>query len=220
MLRAFRLFGLVFLFAGSAFGQLPESPFRSADPVALSLDGNAWTLNFAYIPPRIAMVETPDKGKRKVWYMPYYVYNKTGAPRDFTPKFELVTKDPEGLAMNSLDEAQPSVVEALAKIEDETGKLNYKTSVGISRAKIAVALPNTYPQSQAVYGIAVWFDVPEKANPNNFSIYVTGLSDGLAKKEVEEKGETNVVLSVKTLRLDFKRPVATTKDKTDDIMKF
>lgn len=128
-----------------------------------------------------------------------------------------MTKDPDGVVMSSLDEAQPSVVDELRKIEDPLGKYNFHTSVSIAKEKIPVALPDTYPQSQAVYGMAVWLDVPEKANPNLFSVYVTGLSDGLARKEVEEKGQVNVVISKKTLQLDFKRPVASEKFKSDDI---
>lgn len=208
----------VLLAVGPASAQLPASPYRSVDPVALSLDGQAWTLNFAYITPRITKVKTPDKGERTVWYMPYYVYNKTGAPRTFVPEFELVTKDADAeVVMSSLDESQPSVVDALRKIEDPLGKYNFHTSVSIAKEKIPVALPDTYPQSQAVYGIAVWLDVPAKANPNKFSVYITGLSDGLAKKEVEEKGQVNVVISKKTLQLDFNRPVAAKESKTDDI---
>jgi len=202
-----------------AVAQVPESPFRNVDAATLPLDRNVWTLHFAYMPPKIATVETPDKGKRTVWYMPYYVYNKSGSPRTIVPEFELVTKDPDGPLMSSLDESQPSVVEALAKIEDPGSKLNYRTSVSISKEKIPVALPDTYPQSQAVHGIAVWLDVPAKANPNNFSIYVTGLSDGLAKKEQEDPktGDTKIIISRKTLRLDFKRPIGSSENRTDDI---
>jgi hypothetical protein len=176
-------------------------------------------LNFAYITPRITVLDTPDKGKRIVWYMPYYVYNKTGQPQSIAPLFELVTKDPDGVAMSSLDESQPWVVEALKKIEDPSGKLNYQTSVSISKGTIPVAKPDAYPQSQAVHGIAVWLDVPEKANPNNFSVYVSGLSNGLAKKEIVDRagGETKVMVSRKTLRLDFRRPVASTTNRIDDI---
>ncbi len=220
-----RTFALAAVFAlvgvgltvGAASAQLPKSQFRSVDPVALSLDGQAWTLHFAYITPRIARVKTPDKGERTVWYMPYYVYNKTGAPRQFVPEFELVTKDPDGVVMNSLDESQPSVVEAIRKVEDPENVRKYKTTVSIAEKKIPVALPDTYPESQAVYGIAVWLDVPEKANPHNFSVYVTGLSDGLAKKEIDDKGVTKVVVSRKTLQIDFKRPAASKTDRTDDI---
>jgi hypothetical protein len=201
----------------AAHAQLPKSPFRPVDPVSLSLDGQAYTLNFAYITPRITKIKTPDKGERTVWYMPFYVLNKTGAPRQFVPEFELVSKDPDGPVFNSLDESQPSVVEAIARIEDPDNVRKYKTTVAIGKEKIPVALPDTYPESQAVYGIAVWLDVPEKVNPNNFSVYVTGLSDGLAKKEVEDKGQTNVVISRKTLQLDFKRPSASRTDKADDI---
>jgi hypothetical protein len=213
---------------GGASAQLPPSAFRNVEPTQLGLDalnrGGVWTLHFAYMPPRIATIDTPDKGKRTVWYMPYYVYNKTGLPRPIVPKFELVTKDPDGVAMSSLDELQPSVVEALRDIEDPkrtdgTRRFNYQTSVSISSKAIPVAKPDTYPQSQAVHGIAVWLDVPEKANPNNFSVYVDGLSNGLAKKELvdKDKGETRVVVSRKTLRIDFRRPVAAKSDRTDDI---
>ena len=209
--------------AGPVAAQLPDSPFRSVDPIDLSLDSlnrdGVWTLHFAYMTPRITTVDVPGKGKRTVWYMPYYVYNKTGQPRTIYPEFELVTKDPDGVLMSSLDEPQPSVVDQIKKIEDPLGKLDYLTTISISKLKIPVAKPDTYPQSQAVHGIAVWLDVPEKANPNNFSVYVTGLSDGLAKKEVEdkEKGETKVMVSKKTLRIDFRRPVATSANRADDI---
>jgi hypothetical protein len=216
-----RLAALAVLHAGlaasPAVAQLPKSQFRPVDPVALSLDGQAYTLHFGYITPRITKVKTPDKGERTVWYMPFYVLNKTGAPRDLVPEFELVTKDPEGVVMNSLDESQPSVVDALRRLEDPQNVRNYKTTVSIGREKIPVAKDLTYPESQAVYGIAVWLDVPEKANPNHFSVYVSGLSDGLAKKEFDDKGETKVVFSRKTLQLDFKRPSASKTDRADDI---
>ena len=67
--------GLAFA-PGAAQAQLPDAPFRYVDPLKLSLDrGGVWTLNFAYLPPRIATVEVPGKGKSTVWYMVYYVYN-------------------------------------------------------------------------------------------------------------------------------------------------
>jgi hypothetical protein len=206
-----------------AAAQLPDSPFRNVDPIALSLDslnkGGVWTLNFAYVAPRIITVDVPNQGKKTVWYMPYYVYNKTGQPRTIFPEFELVTKDPDGVLMSSLDEPHPGIVDEIKKIEDQFEKLDYLTTISISKRKIPVAKPDTYPQSQAVHGIAVWLDVPAKSNPNNFSIYVTGLSDGLAKKEVEDKakGETKVLVSKKTLKIDLRRPVATSDNRTDDI---
>ena len=209
--------------AGPASAQLPESPFRNVDPISLSLDslnrGGVWTLNFAYMTPRIITLDVPGKGKQTVWYMPFYVYNKTGQPRTIFPEFELVTKDPDGVLMSSLDEPHPSVVDAIKEIEDPHKKLDYLTTISISKLKIPVAKPDTYPQSQAIHGIAVWLDVPAKANPNNFSVYVTGLSDGLAKKEMEDKakGETRVLVSKKTLKLDFRRPVSASVSRTDDI---
>ncbi len=209
--------GLALAGVPAASAQLPKSQYRTVDPVALSLDGQAYTLNFAYITPRITRVKTPDKGERTVWYMPFYVLNKTGAPRQFMPKFELVPKDPDGVVMNSLDESQPFVVDAIRKIEDPEDVRKYKTTVAIGQKKIPVALDATYPESQAVFGIAVWLDAPEKANPNHFSVYVTGLSDGLAKKEIEDKGQTKVIISEKSLQLDFKRPSASRTDRADDI---
>ncbi len=198
--------------------QLPDSGFRNVDAITLPLDRDVWTLDFAYMPPKIISLDTPT-GKKVVWYMPYYIYNQSGAPRTVVPEFELVTKDPEGLFMSSLDEAQPSVVDLLKKIEDPLGTLDFQTSVSISKLKIPEAKPDTYPQSQAVHGIAVWLDVPAKANPNNFSIYVTGLSDGLAKKEVDDPktGKTSLIVSRKTLRLDFRRPVGSSINKVNDI---
>ncbi len=218
-LKAFLAAGAMVGLVGLASAQLPESPFRSVDATTLPLDRNVWTLHFAYMTPKIVTIQTPDQGMKTVWYMPYFVYNKSGSPRNIVPEFELVTKDPDSDIMSSLDEAQPSVVDAIRKMEDPDNKLNYLTSVSISKIKIPVAKPDTYPQSQAIHGIAVWLDVPAKANPNNFSVYVTGLSDGLAKKEIEDtaKGETKVVVSRKTLRLDFKRPVGSAINKTDDI---
>jgi hypothetical protein len=217
------LLAVSLLWVNRAPAQLPESPFRNVDPTTLGQDalnrGGVWTLHFAYIPPRITVLDVPGRGKKTIWYMPYYVYNKTGQPQQIIPVFELVTKDPDGVTMSSLDEAEPWVVDQLRKIEDPLGKLDYQTSVSISKGKIPVAKPDTYPQSQAVHGIAVWLDVPEKANPNNFSVYVGGLSNGLAKKETpdKEKGETRVQVSKKTLRLDFRRPVAASTSRPDDI---
>ena len=59
---------------------------------------------------------------------------------------------------------EPWVVDQLLKLKYPPTKLNYQTSVSISKGKIPVAKPDTYPQSQAVHGIAVWLDVPAKAN--------------------------------------------------------
>ncbi len=202
---------------GAAFAQQPDAPFRYVDPLKLSLDrGGVWTLNFAYLPPRIATVNVPGKGDRVVWYMVYYVYNKTGRPRTIVPEFELVTKDTGGIAATFLDEPEPAVVEAIKKIEDPTGDLNLQTSIGISKAPIPVTAEYlTPPAVRAVHGLAVWLDVPEKApDVNNFTIYVSGLTNGLSTKETDAG---KLIVSKKTLQLDFKRPTDSVNNRSSDI---
>jgi len=209
--------------AGLAFApralqaQLPDAPFRYVDPLKLSLDrGGVWTLHFAYLPPRIATVKVPGKGERTVWYMVYYVYNKTGKPRTIVPEFELVTKDTDGIAATFLDEPEPAVVEALKKIEDPTGELKLQTSISISKSPIPETADYlTPPAVRAVHGVAIWLNVPEKApNVNNFSIYVSGLTDGLSTKETDTG---KLIVSKKTLQLDFRRPTDSVKSKPTDI---
>jgi len=200
-----------------AVAQLPDAPFRYVDPLKLSLDrGGVWTLNFAYMPPRIATVKVPGKGDRVVWYMVYYVYNKTGKPRTIVPEFELVTKDSGGIAATFLDEPEPGVVEALKKIEDPTGELKLQTSISISKSPIPeTAEYLTPPAVRAVHGLAIWLNVPEKApNVNNFTIYVSGITDGLSTKETDAG---KLIVSKKTLQLDFRRPTDSVKNKPTDI---
>jgi hypothetical protein len=201
------------------FAPAQETPFRTVDPLDLSLDrAGVFTLHFAYVPPRIATVEVREREggplvKKVVWYMPYYVYNKTGKPRTIVPEFELVTKDPNGVLANFLDEPQPAVLDALRKIEDPTGELKLQSSIGISKTPIPETNADSVPR--AVYGVAVWLDVPDKApDVNNFSVYVSGLSDGLSAKETDDG---KVIVSKKTLQLDFRRPTDAFKNKADDI---
>lgn len=200
----------------------PENPIRNVDAEALPLDrAGVWTLHFAYAPPRIAKVKVPgEKGEKVVWYMVYQVYNKTDTPREFIPEFELVTKDEDGPLGKFLDGAQPSVVDAIRKVEDPTGTLNIQTSVSISKNKIPttpVDLP--FPTVRSTYGLAVWVDVPEKAaNTNNFSIYVYGLSNGLTVKGT--RADPQVVISRKALRLDFRRPTDAVRNQAFDIKVF
>lgn len=208
--------GLAFAPA-AARAQQADAPFRQVDPLKLSLDrGGVWTLNFAYLPPRIATVKVPGKGDRVVWYMVYYVYNKTGKPRTIVPEFELVTKDTGGIAATFLDEPEPAVVEALKKIEDPTGELKLQTSISISKSPIPETADYlTPPAVRAVHGIAVWLNVPEKApDLNNFSVYVSGLTDGLSTKETDAG---KLIVSKKTLQLDFRRPTDSVKNKANDI---
>jgi hypothetical protein len=190
-----------------SLAQPPSGAYRPVDPVVLPLDrANTWTLHFAYVPPRIVTLDTPDRGRRTVWYMAYQVWNTTDTPHTLIPRFELVTKD--GPLVSLLDDPQPTLAEAVRKIEDPTNSLNMQTSISISKTPIPVTRADSIPR--AVYGIAVWSDVAEKApTVNNFSVYVTGLSNGITE------GESGVTR--KTLQLDFIRPTDTARQTLGDI---
>lgn len=188
-----------------------QSQYRPVEPIALPLDrAGVWTFHFAYTPPRTLVVDTP-KGKKSVWYMVYQVWNKSDTPQRFVPEFELVTKD--GQLRAYLDEPFPAITAAIRKIEDPTGELKLQTSTGIAKDKIPITKADSVPR--AVYGVAVWVDAPEKSSAtNNFSVYVTGLSNGLAVQERDGGAES---VSRKTLQIDFTRPTDAVRAGADDI---
>ncbi len=196
-------------------------------PLDLPLDNaDVWTLHFRYKPPRIVTLDGFDKdGKRAkqvVWYMWYQVYNAPRKPREadpnkpdvlskaepvtFMPEFELVTKD---LNTAHLDEPQPHIFEQVRKIEDTTvgkdfpkGIQDLQSTISISKRPIPPTLPDAVPR--VVSGVAIWTDMAEVApKTNKFSIYITGLSNGLAKEELRT-GE--VLIKRKTLQINFVRP--------------
>src|SRR5579872_532867 len=161
---------------------------KKIDPLALPLDkADVWTLHFRYKPPRIVTLDALDKNgkptKKNVWYMWYQVYNMSGDPQTFLPEFELVTKD---LNTVHLDEPQPIIMEQIRRIEDPTGILDLKTTIGISKHPIPPSLPDAIPRM--VSGAAVWTDMNEKApKTNKFTIYISGLSNGLALEEAPNR---------------------------------
>lgn len=206
---------------------------RTVVPLTLPLDKvGIWTLHFRYKPPRIVTVDAlDDKGqptKKLVWYMWFQVYNmptETKAPDGsvtirpaepvyFIPEFELVTKD---VGTVHLDEPQPFIVDQIKRLEDRTiskeqpdGVLNLQSTISISKRPIPPSKPDAIPRM--VSGVAVWTDMPGKApGTNRFSVYVTGLSNGLAT-EPTKGGE--VLIKRKTLQLNFIRP---TDDNRPDI---
>lgn len=188
---------------------------RNINPVALPLDKpDVWTLNFRYKPPRIATLDGFDKNgrpaKKTIWYMWYQVYNLSGEPQTFLPEFELVTKD---LNTRHLDEPQPAIVDQLRKIEDPTGILNIQSSISISKRPIPPTVPDSL--ERRISGVAIWTDLNEKApRTNKFTVYVTGLSNGLAKEETP----TGVLVKRKTLQINFLRPTDDSKPKYGDVV--
>ena len=195
----------------SAGTVVAQAQYRPVEPIKLPLDrSGAWTLHFAYSPPRTLVVDTA-KGKKTVWYMVYQVWNKTDASLPFIPEFDLVTKD--GQLRAYTDEPYPTVANAIRKVEDPTGELKLKTSVGIAEAMIPVTKADSVPR--VVYGVAIWVDAPAKSpDTNNFSVYVTGLSNGNARQERDGGAES---VSRKTLQIDFNRPTDAARAGTDDI---
>ena len=193
----------------SATAQSPDSPFRSVAPIGLELDKpGVWTFHFAYLPPRIVTVDIPGGGKKTAWYMVYQVWNTSDTPHTFTPILELVTKD--GQLRTFIDEPQPAVVAQIRKQESWGPKLH--TSVGISKEKIPVTKVDSVPN--AVYGVAVWLDAPDIAGTTSaFSVYVTGLSDGVAV----EQADGSETIKRKTLQVDFKRNTDNVRNQIDDI---
>ena len=206
-----RLLTAALALAATAAVAPAQAQFRPVTPVKLPLDrSGVWTFHFAYAPPRVLSVDT-KAGKKTVWYMVYQVWNTSDTSHPFVPLFELVTKDGELRAY--LDEPYPAITDAIRKVEDPTGELKLQTSVGISKAMIPVTKADSVPR--AVYGVAVWVDAPDKsASSNNFSVYVTGLSDGSAVQERDGAGETT---SRKTLQIDFTRPTDAARAGGDDI---
>jgi hypothetical protein len=212
-----------FVGAVAAFGLVGSVAYaqnraeRKIDPLTLPLDKpDVWTLHFRYKPPRIVEVDTLDKNgkptKKTVWYMWYQVANLSGEPQTFLPEFELVTKD---LNTRHLDEPQPEVLDQLRKkVEDETGILGIQSTISISKRPIPPSLAaDAVPRW--VTGLAIWSDLNEKApKTNKFSVYITGLSNGVA---VEETPTANLIKR-KTLQINFLRPTDDSSPKHGDII--
>ncbi|MBL8865481.1 MAG: hypothetical protein KF873_09230 [Gemmataceae bacterium] len=201
-------------FGPSAAAQAPRAgdPFRVVEPAPAPGDkpGN-WTLHLRYAPPRILTVDVPGKGKVTAWYMVYRIYNTTQNPQAVTSlKFELVTKD---LLTTHLDEPQPAVFKAIAQKEDPDQNMDLKTTVQITQNPIPVTKPDSFPRY--ISGLAVWTDVPLRAKTTNkFSVYVSGLSDGLV---AEKQADGSKLIKVKTLQLDFQKPTDDVSPGIDDI---
>ncbi|MBA4066804.1 MAG: hypothetical protein C0501_24470 [Isosphaera sp.] len=193
---------------------------KKVEPVNLPLDrADIWTLHFNYKTPRIVTLDALDAGGRRVkkvvWYMWFQVYNLSGEPQTFLPEFELVTKD---LNTTHLDQPEPFLLRQLEAIENPTAQkqLELKSTIGISKRPIppsllvdAIPIPVT--------GAAVWTDLAEKApKTNKFSVYITGLSNGLA---VQETPTGEKLIQRKTLQINFLRPTDDNRPQPTDIVR-
>lgn len=214
--RAFLSAGATFaawtMIGSPAIAQTPGDPFRNVAPAGAPGDKpGIFTLNFRYAPPRILTVDTPRDGKKTVWYMIYQIHNTTPNPQPVTSlQFTLVTKD---VYTTHYDEPQPAIFAAIKEREDKLGALNLVSTIKITEKPIPVTKPDSYPRY--VSGLAIWTDIPKLAGKTNqFSVYVTGLSDGLII-EPDPSGNSRVL--VKTLQLDFFKPTDASSTGIDDV---
>jgi hypothetical protein len=158
-----------------------------------------WALHFRFFDPRILTADVPGEGRKIVWYMRYSVMNITPEGQvpeshTFVPDFELVSIDRNTVHR---DVVIPAVQDQIAKIEDPTGRLNFKNSVTISQTPIPPSRPNAVPT--AINGLAIWTDVYDRArDTNRFDVFVSGLSNGWS---IDDKQ----IIRRKTLELPFKR---------------
>jgi hypothetical protein len=198
---------------GFAVSAPAQGTFRTVEPIQVPFDKpDTVTMHFGYYPVRIVTLDVPGRGKQPVWYLLYQVWNKTGQPQQIVPEFTIVSKD---LSMPGSypDEPMPSVVKQIIDIEDKNRILNIQTSTSITAKKVPTTRPDSVPN--AVTGVAVWTAVPAKAaGMNKFSIYVTGLSNGLIETE---SGGGGTVIRRKSLQLDFVKPSDGKNVKADDI---
>lgn len=191
---------------------------RRIDPILLPLDKpDIFTLHFRYKVPRIieldALDSTGKRTKKFVWYMWYQVYNMSGEPQTFLPEFELVTKD---LNTSHLDQPEPFLVQQLEAIENPTKEpvLQLFSTINISKRPVPPSKPDAIPKT--ISGVAIWTDMAEKApKTNKFSVYITGLSNGLA---VEETPTGEKLIKRKTLQINFLRPTDDRRPQSGDIV--
>jgi hypothetical protein len=207
--------------AGPARAQ-PNAGEKKIEPLDLPLDRpGVWTLHFRYKSPRIVTLDAIGKDgkpeKKVVWYMWYQVYNlpredREAEPVTFLPEFEIVTKD---LNTTHLDEPQPHIIEQLNRIENpqKLASLTVLSTIDISKRPIPPSKPDAIPR--VVTGAAVWTDMAEKApKTNKFSVYVVGLSNGLATEQLRT-GEK--LIKRKTLQINFVRPTDDNRPQITDI---
>jgi hypothetical protein len=180
------------------FNRKPDGTY---DYDSYKADSKVWVLEFKFKDPRLIKVDVPGRGQKVCWYVWYQVINRTKDPHTFIPDFELVTHDTR---KTFHDEILPKVQEAIAKIEDPTGYLNIKNSVTIASEPIPPSPDKDKGLPKAVTGVAIWDGDAGLAESNNYSVFVSGLSNGWALTDPLTPGGDYVVRR-KTLKLNFKR---------------
>lgn len=186
---------------------------REVKSVPSKLDrADVWSFDFRFKDPRLIKVNVPGRGTRICWYMWYQVINRTGAPKDFTPMFELVTLDSPAVY---LDEVLPSVEDAIRRAEDPSSVQDIKNSYTITQKKIPPSKTADEAYPRAVTGVAIWDgsagdakgrdpSVKDLSDTTRFSIFVKGLSNGYVVVDAPAPGLPPIT-RYKTLQLNFER---------------
>jgi hypothetical protein len=173
-----------------------------------------WILDFTFRKPRFAPVNVPGEGRKLVWYMVYKISNKTGEPRQFIPRFTLITNptNAEGkvvladgtvgqqLTSKTFNDVILTNAEAAVTAREEPARQLFN-SVTITKPL------NPTPKDGAPierYGVVFWKDVP-MGDTKTFHIDVTGLSNGYQRLEDPKDRKSEKVLR-KTLELRFTKP--------------
>ena len=187
-------------------------------------DSKIWVLDFKFKPLRTLKVKVPGRGERICYYLWYQVSNQSDKPHFFIPNFSLVLHDTKQGAVEYRDEILPSVQTAISRVEDPTGIHKIKNSVTIYKPPSPPQKPDAV--TKWITGVAIWTDpeplatddaetrkekesMPKISSSNYFSIFISGLSSGLAETDHPTKkdkdGKPESVVRVKTLRISFKR---------------
>lgn len=145
-----------------------------------------WEFRFEPGPLRVAVLETPEEGRKPFYYMTYYVENNTGADRYFAPRFELATD--EGELLRSGRDVPREAVEQLLGMLRNSFLLD----------EIRVQGPLLQGDENAREGLIVW-------PCNNLSIdEVTVFAAGFSGENVivrrPDNGDTVLLRKTKMLR--------------------
>src|SRR5204863_6610240 len=90
---------------------------------------------------------------------------------------------------------------------------NLQSTISISKRPVPPSKPDAIPRM--VSGLAIWTDMAQVApKTNKFSVYISGLSNGLAKEELRT-GE--LLIKRKTLQINFIRPTDDNRPVITDI---
>jgi hypothetical protein len=173
-----------------------------------------WVLDFKFRQPRFILTNIPGEGKKLVWYMVYRITNRTGAPREFVPRFELVTNPgspPAGTVVDA--KANPSGLysrvfkdELLQKAELQVQEREGRERTFYNSVTIGKPLEPTPKEGAPIerYGVVFWKDIP-MGETKRFNIYITGLSNGYRRLDDPKDKKKEVILR-KTVELRFEKP--------------